>query len=120
MVIEPRRIPFEHVTQTAWMTAAWRLQESEREDAHFDDRIAAKLLAGAEDLLAKGQKAWKNGSWMMTSRTHSIDRMIEALAQTNKIDTVLNLGAGLDTRPYRLDLPRDLRWFEADYRGTSI
>src|SRR5262249_49846825 len=30
-------------------------------------------------------------------------------------DTVLNLGAGLDTRPYRLDLPEDLLWIEADY-----
>jgi O-methyltransferase involved in polyketide biosynthesis len=28
---------------------------------------------------------------------------------------VVNLGAGLDTRPYRLDLPSDLLWVEADY-----
>jgi methyltransferase (TIGR00027 family) len=27
---------------------------------------------------------------------------------------VLNLAAGLDTRPYRLDLPSELRWIEAD------
>ena len=31
------------------------------------------------------------------------------------VDTVLNLGAGLDTRPYRLDLPSDLRWIEVDF-----
>ena len=28
--------------------------------------------------------------------------------------TVLNLAAGLDARPFRLDLPRDLRWIHAD------
>jgi methyltransferase (TIGR00027 family) len=31
------------------------------------------------------------------------------------VDTVLNLGAGLDTRPYRMELPASLCWIEADY-----
>jgi hypothetical protein len=31
------------------------------------------------------------------------------------VDTVLNLGAGLDTRPYRMDVPQGLRWIEVDY-----
>jgi methyltransferase (TIGR00027 family) len=31
------------------------------------------------------------------------------------MDTVLNLGAGLDTRPYRMHLPASLNWVEADY-----
>jgi len=31
------------------------------------------------------------------------------------VETVLCLGAGLDTRPYRLDLPADLTWIEVDY-----
>ena len=29
-------------------------------------------------------------------------------------DRVLNLAAGLDTRPYRMDLPADFTWVEAD------
>ena len=115
---ERLRIPFDHVTQTAWMTAAFRLWESERADAHFDDRISAKLLEGADDLLKKGRESWKSGSWMMVVRTHEIDRMIEQLANSGKIDAVLNLGTGLDTRPYRLKLPSELRWFEADYKQT--
>ncbi len=28
---------------------------------------------------------------------------------------MINLAAGLDTRPYRLDLPASLRWIEADF-----
>src|SRR5262249_45779088 len=31
------------------------------------------------------------------------------------VDTILNLGAGLDTRPYRIDLPNSLRWIEVDF-----
>jgi methyltransferase (TIGR00027 family) len=31
------------------------------------------------------------------------------------VDTILNLGAGLDTRPYRIDLPSSLRWIEVDF-----
>jgi len=30
---------------------------------------------------------------------------------------VINLAAGLDTRPYRMDLPRTLRWVEVDLPG---
>jgi methyltransferase (TIGR00027 family) len=30
-------------------------------------------------------------------------------------DTVLNLAAGLDTRPYRLKLPASLQWIEVDF-----
>jgi O-methyltransferase involved in polyketide biosynthesis len=30
------------------------------------------------------------------------------------VDTVLNLGCGLDARPYRLDLPRSLHWIDLD------
>jgi O-methyltransferase involved in polyketide biosynthesis len=32
------------------------------------------------------------------------------------IETVVNLGAGLDTRPWRLDLPARLRWIEVDFQ----
>jgi methyltransferase (TIGR00027 family) len=31
------------------------------------------------------------------------------------IDCVVNLGAGLDTRPYRLNLPANLKWIEVDF-----
>ncbi len=54
--------------------------------------------------------------WGMIVRTSAIDRLIhEALAAG--VDTVLNLGAGLDTRPYRMKLPAALRWIEADFPG---
>jgi methyltransferase (TIGR00027 family) len=48
-------------------------------------------------------------------RSHFIDELLlEALA-SEKIATVLSLGSGLDTRPWRLDLPAELRWIEVDF-----
>lgn len=38
--------------------------------------------------------------------------VVQSIAQGT--DVVLNLGAGLDTRPYRLPLPEKLIWIEAD------
>jgi O-methyltransferase involved in polyketide biosynthesis len=52
--------------------------------------------------------------WGMIMRTSAIDRPIHE-AITAGIDTVLNLGAGLDTGPYRMQLPASLRWVEADF-----
>ena len=54
------------------------------------------------------------GAWSVVIRTVIIDNLInQALAEG--VDTILNLGAGLDTRPYRMALPKTLRWVEVDY-----
>jgi hypothetical protein len=37
------------------------------------------------------------------------------LAISSGIDTVINLGAGMDTRPYRMHLPPSLHWVEVDH-----
>lgn len=49
----------------------------------------------------------------MVARTKLIDDLVqEKVAQG--CDCVINLAAGLDTRPYRLELPEALRWIEVD------
>ena len=53
------------------------------------------------------------GGWWLVARTKVIDDLIaEAIA--DGCDRVLNLAAGLDTRPYRLDLPAELLWVGGD------
>ena len=47
-------------------------------------------------------------------RTVIIDDFI-ATALQDGVNTVLNLGAGLDTRPYRMALSPSLQWIEVDY-----
>ena len=54
----------------------------------------------------------RNG-WWLVARTKIIDNVI-ARSIADGCDRVLNLAAGLDTRPYRLDLPSDFAWVEAD------
>src|SRR5256885_1035054 len=54
-------------------------------------------------------------AWPMIVRTAVLDELILRAIERDGVDTVLNLAAGLDTRPYRLPLPSSLRWVEADF-----
>jgi methyltransferase (TIGR00027 family) len=49
----------------------------------------------------------------MITRTYLIDKFIQAELQRGT-DLVVNLAAGLDSRPYRMQLPASLRWVEVD------
>jgi methyltransferase (TIGR00027 family) len=102
-----------HVSDTARWTALHRATESARPDALFKDQLAQRL-AGEQGraIVAKVPRSTRNGWWLI-ARTKIIDDVIaEAIA--DGCDRVLNLAAGLDTRPYRLDLPSDFTWIEAD------
>ncbi|OBE97178.1 SAM-dependent methyltransferase [Mycobacterium sp. 852002-10029_SCH5224772] len=102
-----------HVSDTARWTALHRATESARPDALFRDPLAERL-AGAHGRAIVDNVRWtdRSGFWLV-ARTKLIDDAI-ADALANGCDRVLNLAAGLDTRPYRLDLPPDLTWVEAD------
>jgi methyltransferase (TIGR00027 family) len=52
--------------------------------------------------------------WVIPVRARVFDELILETIGAGGITTVLNLAAGLDTRPYRLALPASLRWIEAD------
>ncbi|MHA7652494.1 class I SAM-dependent methyltransferase [Mycobacterium sp. ML4] len=102
-----------HVSDTARWTALHRATESARPDALFDDPLAERL-AGQQGhaIVARVPRSTRNG-WWLVARTKIIDdAVLQAVAEG--CDLVLNLAAGLDTRPYRLDLPADLAWVEAD------
>ena len=101
------------VADTARWVAYFRAVESERPDALFNDRHA-RVLAGERgrkiaERLPKGPL-----SWSIAVRTKVFDELILEAIELRGVRTVLNLAAGLDTRPYRLPLPEDLRWFEVD------
>lgn len=107
--------PIEHVSDTARWVALYRAMESERPDAIFNDPYA-RTLAGerAERIVAsmpKG-KAW---AWPMVVRTAVMDEIILRAVREEGVDTVLNLAAGLDARPYRLALPAEVKWIEVDF-----
>jgi methyltransferase (TIGR00027 family) len=104
----------QNVSDTAFMVAGFRAAENERPNPLFRDPLAAKL-AGDHDknILATMPKAFM-GAWSVVIRTVIIDNLINQ-AFAEGVDTILNLGAGLNTRPYRMALPKTLRWVEVDY-----
>jgi methyltransferase (TIGR00027 family) len=107
--------PIQDVSETALMVAMWRAAENTHPNPLYCDPLALKLAGdrGREIIrgLPRGHKSISH--WMMAIRTRVIDDLIrEAVA--NGVDLVLNLGAGLDTRPYRLELPANLCWMEVD------
>ncbi|SON63685.1 Putative S-adenosyl-L-methionine-dependent methyltransferase [Mycobacterium simulans] len=102
-----------HVSDTARWTALHRATESKRPDALFSDPLAERLAGErGRAIVARSPRTTRNG-WWLVARTKIIDDIIfEAIA--DGCDRVLNLAAGLDTRPYRLSLPPNLTWVEAD------
>jgi methyltransferase (TIGR00027 family) len=105
------------VPDTAFMVAAWRALESERPDAVFRDPFAARLAGERGRVIAEQLRANQMGRWQVTVRTVVIDQLIRAAVDAG-VGTVLNLGAGLDARPYRLTWPAALRWIEVDFPQT--
>jgi methyltransferase (TIGR00027 family) len=105
-----------HVSDTARWTALYRATETARPDALFSDPLAGRL-AGEQGraIVARSPRTGRNG-WWLVARTKLIDDVI-ARSIAEGCDRVLNLAAGLDTRPYRLDLPSDFTWVEADLPG---
>ena len=102
-----------HVSDTARWTALHRATESARPDALFSDPLAERLAGEQGRAIVAGVRWADRSGWWLVARTKLIDDAI-ADALAHGCDRVLNLAAGLDTRPYRLDLPADLTWIEAD------
>src|SRR4051812_48857182 len=100
------------VTDTAVWVAYYRAKESLRNDAIFRDPFAAKLVGDRGEKIARDmQETSKYTEWAVVSRTIIIDRLITKLIDQG-LEAVVNLGAGLDTRPYRMKLPANLKWIE--------
>lgn len=107
--------PIAGVSETARWVAAYRARESARPDALFCDPYAARLAGqrGEEIAQTVAQPGATGNGWPVITRTKLIDDMIIASIEDG-CTCVLNLAAGFDTRPYRLDLPPTLLWIEAD------
>ncbi len=105
------------ISDTARWVAYYRALESERPDALFRDPFASRLAGErGRQVSERMPKSVRRTSWPMVMRTRLIDELLLKSVQEGA-DRVLNLAAGLDTRPYRLPLPPSLTWVEADLPG---
>ncbi|MGD0502523.1 MAG: SAM-dependent methyltransferase [Steroidobacteraceae bacterium] len=106
--------PIHDVSDTAFWVAYHRALESARPDALFQDPLAARLAGERGRRISDAMPTSRIVAWTVALRTRIIDDYIASALRTG-IDTVLCLGAGLDARPYRMALPPELKWIEADY-----
>jgi methyltransferase (TIGR00027 family) len=104
------------VSDTALWTAAYRADESDRPDALFVDRLARRLAGDRGEEIARRVKQ-SAVRFAVVMRTAVMDDLIVGVVRDRGFDVVVNLAAGLDARPYRLELPKDLLWVEADLPG---
>jgi methyltransferase (TIGR00027 family) len=101
------------ITDTARWVAVYRARESERPDAVFRDPYARALAGDRGERIANALPLGQEHAWAWTARTYLFDRYVSQQVAAGA-DLVLNLAAGLDARPYRLELPASLRWIEVD------
>ena len=102
------------VSFTARLMAATRAFESKRANRLFDDPFAERL-AGTEAMqimTTKAEEYEANGRPYIAVRTRFFDDFIMQYSHT--IRQVVLLGAGMDTRAYRLDLHPQTHFYEID------
>ncbi len=102
------------VSDTARWVAYFRARETARTDALFRDPYAERLAGEHGFNLANTLSEGNTHEWAWVARTYLFDKFIaQEIAQG--ADLVINLAAGLDARPYRMDLPASLQWVEVDF-----
>lgn len=108
---EPRGMT--SVSDTALWVAVYRAMETERPDALFKDPYADRLAGRRGREILESIPKGRESAWPLIVRTAVLDELVLSRAAAGA-DAVVNLAAGLDSRPYRLDLPPGLTWVEAD------
>lgn len=106
--------PLFNISDTASWVAAFRADESERRDAVFIDPFARKLSGEHGGKLTNENEFGGKDRWSFIARTYLLDQLIlQHVAEG--FTMIINLAAGLDSRPYRMNLPGNLKWVEVDF-----
>lgn len=105
-----------NISDTAHWVAVFRADESERPDAVFNDPFARRLAGKRGETIARTIEFSTKNSWSFVARTYLFDQFIKQHVDLG-YDMIINLACGLDTRPYRMQLPALLTWVEIDLPG---
>jgi methyltransferase (TIGR00027 family) len=105
-----------NISDTALLAAVYRARETERKNPLFRDPLARRLAGQRGDQIAASIPFSDRNAWAWVIRTYLFDQFIAEQCQQG-VDMVVNLAAGLDTRPYRMALPTTLQWIEVDLPG---
>ncbi|BCL40150.1 SAM-dependent methyltransferase [Nostoc sp. MS1] len=100
------------VLLSAPLMAAYRAVECQRSDRLFDDPFAAKLVTPEAQMIAL-EDPEEEGRAFLAVRTRFFDDFL--LSSVGIAPQVVNLGAGMDTRAFRLNWPQETKYYEIDY-----
>ena len=103
----------ENISDTARWVAFFRAEESERPDAVFHDPFARRLAGEKGEQIANAIEFSRKNSWSFVARTYLFDEFIKQHVEQG-YNMIVNLAAGLDARPYRMQLPKTLKWVDVD------
>jgi methyltransferase (TIGR00027 family) len=103
-----------NVSDTARWVAYFRAIETKRPDALFKDPFAERLAGERGFQIANSLEQGNKHEWAWMARTYLFDMFVERVVSEGT-ELVINLAAGLDARPYRMDLPPTLQWVEVDF-----
>ena len=104
-----------HVSDTALMVAACRALETARPSGIIRDPFAERLAGSRGLAIARAFSGLELMCFGIAARTFFLDELVTTTIAGHSIATVLSIGSGLDARPWRLDLPPELRWIEVDF-----
>ena len=102
-----------NISDTARWVAYFRARETQRPDALFRDPYAERLAGEHGFQIANTLPDGNKHEWAWVARTYLFDQFLSRAIQEGA-DLVVNLAAGLDARPYRMNLPATLQWVEVD------
>src|SRR5262245_3777352 len=98
-------MPIEHISDTARWVAVYRAMETERRDAIFRDPYARRLAGPRGEEIVRDMPNSGASAASVIVRTAVFDEIIGKAVTDGNVDLIVNLAAGLDTRPWRLPLP---------------
>ncbi|MEU4089959.1 class I SAM-dependent methyltransferase [Streptomyces aureus] len=102
-----------NVPATAFLTAVARARATADADGTLHDPFAARFAELCPSAI-RGITRYTVGTAVVVARTVLIDRMLADLLSRERVDTCVNLGAGFDSRPFRMEWPGHCRVVEVD------
>jgi methyltransferase (TIGR00027 family) len=102
-----------NISDTARWVAYFRARETQRPDALFRDPYAERLAGELGFHIANTLPEGNKHEWAWVARTYLFDQFLVREIREGAT-LVVNLAAGLDARPYRMQLPPTLQWVEVD------
>lgn len=106
-----------HVSDTALMVAACRALECDDPDGFVHDPFAARLAGDRGMAMLRALPHPEMMRFGVGVRSRFLDELLLESLAAHPVATVVSVGCGLDTRPWRLELPPRLRWIEVDFAG---